>query len=418
MNEFFYPDSGGGTGSVLSDLTKTLRADYPQLKIDAVTSRNLYRDKTASLPNFEDWDGVSIYRLKTAHSAGLSAIKRILVNTAFGLKALRALLKHGPYDVILIGTAPPTLAMTAKLYKMLTGTPYSYIIYDLDPDRAVTMGVLKKGSIIEKLLRKMQYGWLKSASKVVVLGRCMRDYISGAYHLPKDHFEVIPIGADPKEIIPLGKNTKLRAKYNLSGFVVSYSGNFGRYHNFDTILDAAKKLRELEKNVTFLLIGDGAKRDHIASRIESEKIENVLLLPFLPKEDYADSLASADVSLVTLEPGMEGLCVPSKFYSILASGRPIIAMVGDSCEVGRVVAEANCGYRVEQTDSGGLADTILYLAQHPNEAEKLGQNARNVLVEKYSTEQIAAQYLRVIAESAHREIDPKQANNEKISVKV
>jgi glycosyltransferase involved in cell wall biosynthesis len=417
VNEFFYPDNGGGTGSVLSDLTKTLRASYPQLKIDAVTSRNLYRDKDVVLPEFEDWDDVSIYRVKTSHSAGLSAAKRIIINTVFGMRALRTLLKHGPYDAILIGTAPPTLAMIARLYKRLTGVPYTYIIYDLDPDRAVTMGVLAKGSLVEKVLRWAQRGWLKSADKVVVLGRCMQDYISNAYKLPKNHFEVIPIGADPDEIVPLSKDTKLREKHNLTGFVVSYSGNFGRYHNFDTILDAAKKLQALQKDVTFLLIGGGAKRDYIASRIESEELKNVLLLPFLPKEDYSDSLSSADASLVTLEPGMEGLCVPSKFYSILASGRPVLAMVGASCEVGRVVIEANCGYRIDQTDIDGLVDAVLYLAENLDEADKLGKNARKVLVEKYSTQKIADRYLQVIANSAHYEIDLLQDNNEDISEK-
>jgi colanic acid biosynthesis glycosyl transferase WcaI len=418
VNEFFYPDNGGGTGSVLSDLTKTLRASYPQLKIDAVTSRNLYRDKDVVLPEFEDWDDVSIYRVKTSHSAGLSAAKRIIINTVFGMRALRTLLKHGPYDAILIGTAPPTLAMIARLYKRLTGVPYTYIIYDLDPDRAVTMGVLAKGSLVEKVLRWAQRGWLKSADKVVVLGRCMQDYISNAYKLPKNHFEVIPIGSDPDEIVPLSKSTKLRAEHNLGGFVVSYSGNFGRYHNFDTILDAAKKLQDLEKDITFLLIGGGAKRDHIASRIEQEAINNVLLLSFLPKEDYADSLASADASLVTLEPGMEGLCVPSKFYSILASGRPVLAMVGASCEVGRVVVEAHCGYRIDQTDVDGLVDAVLYLSENAEETEELGRNARKTLIEKYSTQRIADQYKKVIAESAHYDAVLIKGRSEKVSAGV
>jgi len=92
-------------------------------------------------------------------------------------------------------------------------------------------------------------------------------------------------------------------------------------------------------------------------------------------------------------------------------------MVGASCEVGRVVIEANCGYRIDQTDVDGLVDAVLYLAENLDEADKLGKNARKVLLEKYSTQKIADRYLQVIANSAHCEINLLQDNNEDISEK-
>jgi colanic acid biosynthesis glycosyl transferase WcaI len=396
VNEFFYPDDTGGTGTVLSDLARTLRQDYGEVEIDVVTSDKLYRDWDVRLPEFTDWDGIRIFRLNTPHPGGLSALPRIAVNTLFGLRALGKLHRLGHYDLLLVGTAPPTVAMAASLYKRLTGTPFLYVVYDLDPDRAVAMKVLSPRNPIVGVLRRLQRGWLRAADRVIVLGRCMQDYVGRAYGLPPKQIEAIPIGADDEAVRPLGKRTRFRAEHGLDGFVLCYTGNFGRYHDFDTLLDAARELRDRQAGVTFVLVGGGAQKDHIVRRIADEGLDNVRLFPFVAKDDYPDLLASADASFVTLEPGMEGLCVPSKFYSILASGRPAVATVSPVCEVARVIAEAGCGVRVDPGDARGLVEALLHLSGSPETAEAMGACARTVLEQHYSNRRVAAQYYRVM----------------------
>ena len=397
VNEFFYPDSTGGTGTVLSDLVRSLRETFADIEIDVVTSKNLYRDAETSLSARENWNGVDIQRLATPRPNGLSTPLRLGANLLFCFFALMRLARLGRYDCILVGTAPPMVAMSARLLGWLKATPFVYIVYDLEPDRSVTMKVLTATHPIARLFRSSQKRWLHSASKVVVLGRCMRDYLSAAYDLPEDKVEVIPIGSDPQEIVPASRNTRFRAQHGIEGFVVLYSGNFGRYHDFDTILDAAKALKEAGgragvEPIQFVLVGGGAQKDHIARRISDEKISNISLFDFVSKDDYADLLATANVSLVTLEPGMEGLCVPSKFYSILASGRATIASVSPLSEVARVIDEAQCGVHLMQGDSQQLVHILTYLASHPEDVERMGRNARRVLEEQYSTQCVARQY--------------------------
>lgn len=392
VNEFFYPDETGGTGMVLSELTAALRRDFPSVQIDVVTSVNLYRDQSAHLDAYEEWENTRIFRLKTPQAGFRSTAHRLAANAKFGLAALGKMLRLGRYDLVLIGTAPPILAMAASVYKKLTKTPYLYVVYDLDPDRAVRMGVLPAHSPITRLLRRWQKSWMQNASQVVVLGRCMQEYVTKHYGLPPDQVQVIPIGGDHEAIRPRSLRTRFRAAHNINGFMVCYSGNFGRYHDFDTVLDAAKCLRGTEPTVQFVLVGGGAQKEHIEQRVRDEEIANVKVLPFVSKEDYSDLLASADVSLVTLEPGMEGLCVPSKFYSILASGRPTIATVSASSEVARVLAEADCGLQVVQGDIVGLVGALSNLLHHPEEAFRMGCNARAVLEKKYSNRHIAALY--------------------------
>lgn len=395
ISEFFYPDMTGGTGMLLSDLARGLHDSFG-VEIDVITTRHLYRDSTAKLPRREDWNGIKISRVSTPNFNRASTARRLAGNLLFTHAALAALLPRKRYDVILTATAPPTIPAAAHLYQKLTATPYVYIIYDLEPDRVVNMNLLGAESRPVRVLRGRQRTWLTSAAKVVVIGRCMKEHLSRNYQVPHEKMEVIAVGADDERIVPAARETGLRRRFGLSGFLVLYAGNFGRYHNFNAILDAAKSLRAAGTAVTFALFGNGAQEAALRARIENEQIENVRLFPILPQSDMAELFASADVSLVTLEPNMEGLCVPSKFYPILASGRPAIALMGEHSEIAYVLREADCGIRLNQGDTALLAATLTHLARNPAEAERMGRNARKVLEEKYSTRRITRQYHDVL----------------------
>ena len=416
VNEFFYPDAAGGTGTVLSDLVRSLREMDAELDIDVVTSTNLYRQSCRNLPAFENWSGVGIHRLATPHPNGLPMPLRLGANLLFCARALAKLVTLPSYDVVLLGTAPPMVALGAMALKKLRGTPFVYIVYDLEPDRSVAMKMLSPKHPVVRLFKQGQRRWLHAAAKVVVLGEDMAEHLSRAYGVPPQNIEAIAVGSNPDEIVPGPKSSRFRAEHDLSGFVVLYSGNFGRYHNFDTILDAAGALRDTRPEISFALVGNGAQKSHIVRRVQEESLSNVRLFDFVVKDAYADLLASADVSLVTLEPGMEGLCVPSKFYSILASGRPVLATVSPKSEVARVIDEAGVGMHMEQAATGELVAALTALADHPARAEQMGRNARCVLEEKYAMSHVARRYHAVLHEAAAKPRKPARAGVSQIDV--
>ena len=394
ISEYFYPDNAGGTGTVLSNLVRHLKDTYDDLEIDVITSRHLYRGEARELEARQNWDGVAIRRLNTprAHSSNIK--KRLATNLRFSLATLTQLLRGPRYDLVLVSTAPPVLPLAAKAFKGLTGTPYAYVVYDLYPDIAVALGILPAASRPARVLHRLQAGWLHQASKTVVLGRCMADHLERQYHLARHKIEVIAIGADTGQVAPAPRQTQFRAAHNLDGFVVLWAGNFGQHQNFDAILDAAKLLQRQNCPVTFAFVGDGAKRDYLAKRIREERIENARMFPFVPAEQFSDLLASSNVSLVALEPGAEGLGVPSKFYNILASGRATVALVAPDSEVARVLEEQECGVRVEQ-NGVQLAQVIGELVGCPERVERMGLNARRASEEKYGLPTIARQFYDV-----------------------
>lgn len=397
ISEYFYPDNAGGTPAVLSHLSRYLKDNVAGVQLDVITSTSLYRGEANSLPRFENWKGIRIFRLQTPKSNRPSTLLRLLAGAAFSFATLLKLLRRSRPDVLFIVTNPPTLPLAVQIYSRLKGVPYIYLIHDLYPDLAVALNVLPREHPVARAFHVAQRSWLHGAGRVVVIGRCMRDYLQSNYGVPADKIEVITNWSDGETIQPRDKDTNFRRVNGLSGFVVLYAGGFGQYQNFDCILDAAKLLND-ESAITWVFVGEGARKNSIGARIEREKLTNVRLLPFVPDAEFADLLASADVSLVTLEAGAEGLGVPSKFYNILASGRPTVALVSPTCEVARVLEEADCGARVEQGDAEALARTILAFSNSPAEAERLGHNARRVFEEKYTLPQIAAHFHQVFQE--------------------
>jgi glycosyltransferase involved in cell wall biosynthesis len=298
----------------------------------------------------------------------------------------------------MVVTAPPTLPLAAKLFSNLTKTPYVYLVYDLYLDMAIAMNMVKEESRVVKTFRRVQKGWFQGAAHTVVLGRCMRDHVSAVYDLKTECIGVVPIPSNLDMIVPMPKyETKFRRDNNIEGFLVLYAGNFAQYQDFDTLLDAAQKL--LHRNdITFAFVGDGAKKEYISERIAKEKLVNVRMLPFVPEAELCDMLASADVSLVTLERGIEGLAVPSKFYNILASGRATVACVPPASEIAHVIAEADCGVQVNQEDANALATVLEHLADDPESLERMGRNARRVCEEHYGLRSISQHFHRIFTD--------------------
>lgn len=399
LSEYFYPDTSGGTGTVLSKLVRQLKDAHGELEIDVITSRNLFRGAQGALPARENWDGIRIVRLPAPTPRKRSIKRRLAANMVFTARTLgRLLLTARRYDLVVVVTAPPTLPLAARWLSKLRGVPYLYLVYDLYLDMAVAMNMVPADGRAIRAFRRIQRDWFHGAARAIVLGRCMRDHVAATYGVPAERMNVLPIPSNLDLIVPQDKTaTKFRRDNGIEGFLVLYAGNFAQYQDFDTLLDAAKLLKD-RADISFAFVGDGAKRGEIAARIQSENLTNVRLLPFVPESELCDMLGAADVSLVTLERGIEGLAVPSKFYNILASGRATVACMPKISEIARVIAEGDCGVQIDQENPRALAEVLTKLADEPQTLERMGRNARRLCEERYSFAHIADQLARIFGE--------------------
>jgi len=193
--------------------------------------------------------------------------------------------------------------------------------------------------------------------------------------------------SDEDEIVPIAHaDNTLRQAWGLSDkFVVGYSGNLGRTHEFLTMLSASERFRN-DDRIVFLVIGGGHQNDGLAHEVKSRGLERSYL--FAPYQDAGAlkySLGVPDVHWISLRPQFEGLIVPSKFYGVAAAGRPMISIGSKQGELGRLVEKHQCGFAVEEGDVDSLESAITVLFHDHDLCATMGQRARAMLDRHFTT---------------------------------
>ncbi|PMB05924.1 glycosyltransferase WbuB, partial [Fischerella thermalis CCMEE 5196] len=318
----------------------------------------------------------------------------------FTLRAVLHLLRNGNrFNLLLLTTAPPFLPFIGYLAHIWLRIPYVCIIYDLYPDIAIALKVISKDHWLAKLWQKLnKLVWQKSKA-IIVLSPAMKMRVTAICPQVADKVSVIHSWGDPDLIIPIAKKENWFAwKHNLvNKFTVIYSGNMGRCHDMDTILEAAKLLQD--EPIQFVFIGSGAKKEELIKDVNRLRLKNFVFLPYQDKEVLPFSLTAGDLSLVSVDAGMESLVAPSKLYPALASGRPIAVICSQYSYLRQMITEANCGDTFENGDSHGLAEFIRLLSQDQELAKRMGRAGRQYMRSHFTPQIISRQYLQVLQQS-------------------
>lgn len=380
VNRFFYPDHSA-TSQLLTDLSFHLAKT--ETAVHVVTSRQMYSDPQMTLPKRDFIRGVRVIRVWTTRFGRQSLFGRTLDYLSFYLSAawtLFVLLKPG--DVIVAETDPPLISVVTAIVAKSRGAKLVNWIQDLFPEVAGALGI---GRIlrVDGLIRSARNWSLRSASRNVVIGEGMASKLKKE-GVSTDSIEIIHNWTDGVAVQPVDRErNNLRRGWNLhDAFVVGYSGNIGRAHEFETILDAAVQLRH-SSSIVFLFIGGGAQREWLETEARMRGLKNILFKPYQPRAQLRLSLSVPDVHLISLQPGMEGLIVPSKFYGIAAVGRPTLFIGGTNGEIPRILREARCGLSVERGQAAELSRIIQDLADHPETCMRLGRHARVVFDQRF-----------------------------------
>lgn len=378
VNRFFFPDEAA-TSQLLSDLAFAI-ADSGR-RVVVVTSSQRYRDGDRLLAA-ETIRGVEVRRLWTPRRGRASLARRAMQYIAFYLGSswhLLRMLRRG--DILVVLTDPPALSVPAAAVASIRGALLVNWLQDVFPEVATHLGVRIPG---RRLIAGARNWSLRRARANVVLSPGMGQRIAGSGADPA-RLRVIENWTDDETIRPAQPHASLlRSQWTLEDrFVVEYSGNMGRAHEFGTLLGAAELLRD-ETGIVFLLIGEGHALASIRARVAELALTNVAIKPPQPRERLADVLAVGDVHLVSLQPSMEGLVVPSKYYGVLAAGRPVIYVGDPEGDLAREIVRCDCGRVVAPGDAVELARQLRSLRADPGECRRLGSHARRLSEERYT----------------------------------
>jgi colanic acid biosynthesis glycosyl transferase WcaI len=305
----------------------------------------------------------------------------------------------GRHDVVVTPSPPLTNGLTAFLYGRLFGVPYVYNVRDIYPDVAVQLGVIRGARAI-RFFHGMERFVYRHAARVVVLTDGMqRNLASKGFAGPK--VSVIPHAVDTEAIRPLPKENDYARRHGLEDrFVAMYAGNMGLAQGMETALDAADLLRR--EPITLALVGDGAARGTMVAEIARRGLKNVTLLPFVPRDEVAEMHAAADVGLSLLRRGVAAHAMPAKIYSIMASGRPVIATAEADTPAATLVTDAGCGVVVPPEDPEALATALRSLASDGDARRRMGERGREYVVRHYSRGAVAEQYERLLRDVVGR----------------
>jgi colanic acid biosynthesis glycosyl transferase WcaI len=275
-------------------------------------------------------------------------------------------------DIVLAMTDPPFNGICGAFVATVTHRPLVYNIRDLYPDMAVGGNIVEPGALAA-LWEKMHRWALRRAQGIIVLGDDMRERIVSK-GIAGERFTVVRDGASPPVRIASAGETATREIRCGFSFVLVHAGNLGFYGAWETLIRAARLLES--DGIGFLFVGDGASKPAVEAM--ARDCNAVRILPFRPASEIPNVMAAGDLHVVTVKRGLEGVVVPSKFYGILAAGRPVLAVAPGSSDVARLVRESGCGICVEPEDVEGIVRCVRELRRQPEKLLDMGRRAANL----------------------------------------
>jgi colanic acid biosynthesis glycosyl transferase WcaI len=401
VNRYYDPDQSA-TSQILTDLAKGLVADG--FDVWVISSRQLYEDSAADLAARQCSDGVQVCRVATTRFGRGGLPGRALDYLSFYVSCaitLLRMLERG--DILVVKTDPPLLSLLAAPIAAMKRIAFINWQQDVFPEVASLLGANPFPTWFNACLSWARDSSLRSAEMNVAIGTRMREYFAKR-GIPESKLCVIENWADAEAIRPKpAARSTLRSRLGLiNRFVICYSGNLGRAHEFETLLGAAKML-SADKCFVFLMIGGGAKMGELKHAVAAFGLNNFIFLPYQPRGSLEDSLAASDVHIVSLIPALEGFILPSKLYGILAAGRPVIFIGDPDGDTSRVIDRAHCGRKVEVGDSSALADVLHDLAARPEICARMGSNARQEFCENFGLARAISRWRQVIEAVRARE---------------
>jgi len=385
--QFFYPEYISSaqlpydTVQALTDAGFTVDAlcGYPHEYLDG-----------KDIPVKEEIDGVRIHRLKYIQTGRAGFLGRLINYFSFTFMVLLHLFSIAKYKALVVYSNPPILPWIASWAKVFFGTKLIFVSYDLYPEVATVTNTLREGNVICRLMNHINKCVFRRADSVVALSSEMKEFILKNREISPEKVWVIPNWFEDRGEGNRDLTDNIFREKTAGKFVVSYFGNMGTMQDMDTILGAIRQLKE-DSGVYFLFAGHGNKMEKLKEIVREEGIGNIVIHDFLHGQDFQDALAISDCAFVSLEKGATGLCVPSKTYSYMMQGIPLLAIM-DECDIVRDI-ENGAGLWVRNGESGKLADAIRSLRADTEKQKAMRQTCRSIYLSNYTTEICTKKYV-------------------------
>jgi colanic acid biosynthesis glycosyl transferase WcaI len=380
-----YPPDPAAVGQHVADLAEHMAGLGWRVVVYA--SARGYDDPSRVYARRERRNGVEVRRLSLSSFGKSSLAWRLIGGGLFLVQAVFWGLFVGPVDRVLVSTSPPFAGIGGVLLSLVKRAPLIWWVMDINPDQMVVAGKARADSIPVKVFDWINRQTLRRASAVVVLDNYMAGRIVAKGPVAGKMHVVPPWPPNDSLGSQTGAGDAFRRAHGLEGkFVVMYSGNHALQHPLDTLLAAARSLAA-DRSVVFVFIGGGAGKAAV-DRAVAEGAGNIVSLPFRPLAEIGESLAAADVHVVTMGDEVVGIVHPSKIYGAMAVGRPILFFGPEASHGGELLAGQSFGRVVRHGDVQGAVQAINHLRATPLAVrQQAGSEAAALIQNGYTRQQ-------------------------------
>jgi len=396
INQFYPPDLAP-TGHLSASLVEHRANLGDELRV--ITGRGGY---VASSRRIElgAHERIRVHRLWTTGLGKSRLLFRLADYLSFYLQAAAWMIFLPRQDVIITLTTPPLIGLAAALHKCLHPSA-KIILWNMDcyPDVAESVGLIKRGSLMSRVVRLLVRLQFRSISHLVTLDGAMSRLLLSQYQPAERELptSVIP-NWERLSQFPSVANGRSQAADVSDGdddpLTVLYLGNTGYGHSFDAVIEAARRLQG--RAVRLLFIGGGKRWREIVDAKKKHGLDNIELRAYVPKEETPAVMRSADFALITLHDWALGIMSPSKMHSNLAMGLPIIYVGPKHSNVDEAIQRFACGVSLRSGDADGLVAFLEQALRDRQQQRKLSQAARAAFDAQYCDASTLPQFDAVI----------------------
>lgn len=378
--QFFYPETVS-SATLPFDTAQYLAANGYTVGALCGYPKEYSTDK--DVPLTQTAENVEIHRLKYIQLSRVGSIGRLINYFSFTLKALLSVRQLKGCGCVVVYSNPPVLPLAAIRAKKKYGTKLVFVAYDIYPEIAYASGSIRKGSLLDRVMGWVNKRLYKYADAVVTLTDEMKEYLlSERPQLTADRVFTIENWAHEKKAPPLADDTAEKFGFTKDQFVVGYFGNLGTCQDVETMLETARLLKN-DPRIGFLIVGHGNKKQRVQDFIAEHALANVKVFDYLVGEEFQQAVALASCTIVSLEPGLRGTCAPSKYYSCLLGGHPVIAVVEEESYLAQEVEQEGVGCHVKNGDAEAFRLALLRLRDDPAMRKEMSSKAQAIYKEKY-----------------------------------
>ncbi|KAA0764912.1 glycosyltransferase family 4 protein [Bacillus sp. SH5-2] len=398
---YFYPDFAS-TGQLMTELCLELQDKFDITVIAAQPGYAGEDIKTKKIFEEDKLENINIVRVRVPKVDKKSKVSRVKYILSYFTLATIALLKQRNVDIIYTISQPPVLGgIVGTIGKFFKKSKHVYNIQDFNPEQAEAVSYTNK-KFIFNIARKIDNINCSYSDHVIVVGNDMSKTLEKRFDSKKvPNHSVINNWTNEGEIVPVNKDNPMVAQFIEENkldnkFIVMYSGNIGLFYDLENIIKITKEFSHYE-DLVFLFIGEGAMKENMKTFVMENGIENVLFLPYQPKEFIKYSLNVADIHLVVNQKGIKGVSVPSKIYGVMAAGKPILGVLERESEAEILITNSDCGVVVEPQDYNGIIEAIKHFySMQDQERKEMGIRGRDYLEKNLKKETSIQKYSEVL----------------------